>query len=158
MQLKCFFLIVVFVNLTANAYSPQERSCLQESAESFSIDACLLQAVLDQEGGTPGVLTVHKNGSVDIGRGQINKGGAWARKLATLGISEEVLQHNPCVNILATAFILREERDLVRGNVALGIGNYHRGYSPVVTPLRAKYFLSVSKRYRKLINDGQCPT
>lgn len=150
-------IVIIFIlPSVSHGLSTLEKQCLADSASTFSLDPCLLHAVLHQEGGTPGEFTHHKNGATDIGRGQINRGGAWAKYLSNIGVSEDSLKNNPCVNILGAAFILSSEIDSVNGDIALGVGNYHRGYSSKVTSTRAKYFVAVSKKYTQLVKVGAC--
>jgi hypothetical protein len=140
----------------AAPFSELEKMCLVDTSSRFGIDKCILKSVLIAEGGTPGLITLHANGSKDMGRGQINKGGAWSRYLAKIGVSEDQITKNPCVNIGVTGFILREELDKVNGNLELGIANYHAGYSYEFTARRQRYFDRVLNIYSMLHKKNEC--
>jgi hypothetical protein len=148
------FIALLFISTKSFSFSNIENFCIIDSTEIYSLPPYLLNAVLEQEGGTPGEFTRHQNGSVDIGRGQINRKGAWARELERMGITEDEIKNNPCINILCSAFILSSEIKSVNNDIALGVGNYHRGYSSVVTISRAEYFLKVYSRYLIIKNTA----
>lgn len=143
-------------NVVAQVFSKEENICLTDTSESFGLNECLLKSVLIAEGGTPGAITSHNNGSEDIGRGQINRGGEWAKYLNTIGVTEDQLIKNPCVNIAATGYILKTELDRVGGQLELGVGNYHAGYSKVISKRRQEYFDRVLKIYSSLKNRNEC--
>lgn len=87
----------------------ETQVCIERASERYSIPAPLIRAVLHVEAGGRGVVAVNRNGTEDLGWGQINS--SWLPKLAAYGISRQDLLDDPCTNIGVSAWIMRMNAD-----------------------------------------------
>lgn len=119
-------------------------SCWYAAAARYHVDPVLLYAVARVEThSTSGVVSAkNDNGSYDIGVMQINS--TWLPALAHYGITESVLRHDACVNVMVGAWILSQTiREY--GLNWNGVGAYNAS-----TPWkRARYATKVAAEIRK---------
>lgn len=125
--------------------------CVSEAAARFQVPELALWVLLDVEAGTVGRVSGNTNGSYDIGPMQINSW--WLGRLASRGITEDMILNNLCMNIAVGAWILAQElerhKDLVKA-----MAHYH---SP--TPHLQKRYLglvvgAIDKRLGALKREG----
>ncbi len=96
------------------AYTPpviphETQVCIAQASERYAIPAPLIRAVLHVEAGGRGVVAKNRNGTEDLGWGQINS--SWLPKLAQYNISRADLLSDPCTNIGVSAWIMRMNVD-----------------------------------------------
>jgi hypothetical protein len=102
--------------------TPLSWGCLTESSLLFQVPISMILIVLDTERGTVGKSSLNKNGTRDYGPMQINS--IWLPRLKSLGITEELLRDNGCVNVAVGAWILREHLEKT-GDPMVAISIYH---------------------------------
>ena len=86
---------------------PLTADCLVKAASAYSIHPDVLLAVLMVEGGSVGENSrPNKNGSYDIGLFQLNS--IHRDAIAQLGITEDLLRNDGCVNATVAAWHLRK--------------------------------------------------
>lgn len=78
-------------------------ACVQYAADYYSEPPALLVAILQVEGGKSGRAYVRSHGTY-YGPGQISD--KWLPKFESWGYTAAQLQHNPCANVMATAYVL----------------------------------------------------
>lgn len=99
-------------------------ACMIEAAAVYSLPPRVLIAVWLTEGGKPGTESRNKNGTKDYGPMQINT--AWVRRLeADFGVTQQMLTHDFCWSVRASAYILRYEINQAGGSFWDGVGHYH---------------------------------
>lgn len=98
--------------------------CIEQAAADYKLNPDLLRAIRQVEGGKVGMRSRNTNGTYDLGPMQINNG-VWVPTFKAFGISERDLQNDPCVNVYAATWILRNEIARADGDVWRGVGNYH---------------------------------
>lgn len=90
----------------ASHVTPLTAQCIQRQAKRNGIHEDILFAILMVEGGTVGRDSkANGNGTYDIGPFQINS--MHRDKVAQLGVSEEQLRNNGCINAAVAAWHLR---------------------------------------------------
>ncbi|CAM5353604.1 hypothetical protein SSTU70S_05484 [Stutzerimonas stutzeri] len=109
---RCASLLVALCLLGADAAAsvdaktPLTGECLKQVADTYSVHYDVLLAILLVEGGTVGQNSrANQNGTYDIGPFQINS--MHRETLAQMGISEQALRNNGCVNAAVAAWHLR---------------------------------------------------
>lgn len=117
--------------------------CVQKAAARYHLPYVLIDAIRVTEGGRVGAVSKNTNGTYDIGPMQINS--IHLPRLAKIGISEQDVRDNGCLNIHIGAWILQTE--LARSSdVWTGIGRYHSA-----TPeINQRYQQRVWRSMRKL--------
>jgi soluble lytic murein transglycosylase-like protein len=116
---------------------PHER-CIVPAASYHGVNHDVLRAILRVESGLqPNAVARNRNGSIDVGIGQINS--IHFRELAKFGISPTHLK-DACIGIYVAAWQLKKGMT-ARGNSWEGIASYHSS-----TP----YF---NRRYQILLNN-----
>lgn len=120
----------------SSATLPVSFECVRLSSESFSVPIALLFLVMETERGTVGEYSVNANGTRDLGPMQINS--LWLPVLAELGIAEESIRDNGCVNVAVAAWILRGHL-LDTGDPLKALARYHSR-----TPLVARRYLNAA--------------
>jgi hypothetical protein len=107
-----------------------EAKCVQLAADKYGLDAALIHAILEVEGGSVGQAVRNTNGSADLGPMQINT--IWLPLLSEYGITRQQLQHDRCINILVGSWILARQLKVaesmegpVHRRIWWGIGSYH---------------------------------
>lgn len=107
--LKKCRLFVYLLAFTSNVYAapqPLTTQCLQKISMHYEVSPIVLLAILYTEGGTAGKNSrPNVNGSYDIGLFQINT--THLDKLSALGISEQQLRNDGCLNAAVAAWHLR---------------------------------------------------
>ena len=109
---------------------PITLACFMAAAQTYDIPPKVLAAVMKTEGGKVGEYSVNTNKTRDLGPMQINDK-VWVREIAVnLGSgniqrTEDRLLNDGCFNVLAGAFILRDNIDRSKGNILEGVGRYH---------------------------------
>jgi Transglycosylase SLT domain len=98
-------------------------ACVVDAAHSQHISLAAVVLILAAESGQVGRVVVNKNGTYDMGPGQINS--TWLGPLAQRGISESMIRNNGCVNVMATAWIFQQAMVQAKGDVWAAIGVYH---------------------------------
>lgn len=127
-------------------------ACLLTAANLYQLDYPLLHAIYAVEGGVDGAVSRNTNGTVDIGRMQINS--LWLGVIAEqAGVSQatayQKLKHDACYNARFAAWILKTEQ-VRTGDYWQGVGHYHSR-----TPrLRDRYIKRVVVKLRSLYGNG----
>ncbi len=109
-------------------WSVPPEQCVATAAQHYGVDAMVMQAVLDVEGGKVGECSGNKNGTSDCGPAQVNTVNRKALS-KILGedraVIDEIVAWSPCYNVFIGAWLLRREIDGAKGNVWEGVGRYH---------------------------------
>lgn len=112
--------------------------CIAQSAERYEEPELLLHSIILKEGGQTGRYSSNKDGSYDLGLGQINT--RWLGYFAKYGLTPSDIMNQSCTNVAVTAYILKynwlhQEHDWFKAIIAYHIGNaqwtperYRRGY------------------------------
>jgi soluble lytic murein transglycosylase-like protein len=99
--------------------------CIVQASSRYEVPELLLHAVIRKEGGRMGRYSKNKNGSFDFGLAQINT--VWLKQFATYGITPAHLLNDTCVNVSASAYVLKynwlRQKDWFKAIVAYNIGN-----------------------------------
>ncbi|MDR1041905.1 MAG: lytic transglycosylase domain-containing protein [Deltaproteobacteria bacterium] len=85
--------------------SPVTFGCLEDSVEAFRVPLAMILVVMDTESGKVGLASQNADGSRDLGPMQVNT--FWLPRLEGMGVTEEMLRDNGCVNVAVAAWILR---------------------------------------------------
>lgn len=129
--IKSLVIFLVMVTTHANAqtqhvsptlFSSEMERCIVPAAEFHGVNAFVLRAILKVESGLkPGAIGKNRNGTIDVGIGQMNS--MHFPALAKVGVSPESLM-NACVGTYVAAWHLRKSIDKY-GNTWFGIAAYH---------------------------------
>jgi soluble lytic murein transglycosylase-like protein len=99
--------------------------CIVQASSRYEVPELLLHAVIRKENGRMGRYSKNKNGTYDFGLSQINT--SWLKQFAAYGITASLLLNDTCVNISASAYILKynwlRQKDWFKAIVAYNIGN-----------------------------------
>lgn len=137
------------------AIKPLTASCLVHVADSYAIHPDVLLAILMVEQGTVGENSrANANGTYDIGAFQINS--MHRSRLSGMGISEEELRNDGCLNAAVAAWHLRqvfppekESRISSTDEYLSAIANYHSA-----TPkFNAIYAQRLREAFARIYND-----
>jgi soluble lytic murein transglycosylase-like protein len=124
--------------LWAAAIFPAAADCYAAAGAEYSIDPALLRAIGYVESrNSPGIVANHPNGATDLCEMQIND--QHLPKLASYGISRDLLLKNRCTCIRVGAWILAHEIAVV-GSTWRAVGRYHTG--PAGTESRQRAYAS----------------
>ncbi len=119
--------------------------CVNQAAVVYRVPAALILSVLAVEGGTIGLASANKNGTVDYGPMQINS--IWLPKIRLYGYTQHQVQYDPCVNVKVGAWILSQ--NIANAATAWrGVGSYH-SHTAI---LNQQYQTKVSEVYQLLAN------
>lgn len=99
--------------------SPVTVECVQQAASVHGVPEALILAVLETEGGRPGLARRNRDGSHDLGPMQVNT--RWVRRE---GLNARDLRDHGCYNLHVGAAILARELRAAP-DLATGVGNYH---------------------------------
>ena len=103
--------------------------CINQAAVQYFVPAKVIIAVLQTEGGRPGLASPNRNGTVDYGPMQINS--AWIKQIAPYGYTDHQVQDDPCTNVKEGAWILSQAMAHSSAQPYWqGVSNYH-SYTPV---------------------------
>lgn len=102
-------------------------ACLLAAANLYEVDYPLLHAIYAVEGGKDGAVSKNTNGTVDIGRMQINS--LWLPVIAEQAgvpkaMAYQKLRDDACYNAKFAAWILKTEQ-VRTGDYWRGVGHYH---------------------------------
>ncbi len=115
--------------------------CINRAATTYYIPAKVIISVLATEGGKIGDARLNRNGTYDYGPMQVNS--SWLSKIARYGYTQQLLQYDPCVNVMAGTWILSTK--MVKANdYWSGVANYH-SFTP---SLNARYKMKVLSYYQ----------
>ena len=100
--------------------------CIVQASSRYEVPELLLHAIIQKEGGRMGKYSKNKNGSYDFGIAQINT--SWLPRFSEFGITPSHLLNDTCVNVAASAYILkfnwqRQDKDWFKAIVAYNLGN-----------------------------------
>ena len=115
-----YYLSFLLISSTASA---NYNDCIHEAAQCFKINPLIIKAIIWQESNNrQNVVNINKNKTQDIGIMQINS--IHFGSLKSLGISEQELRKNSCVNVFSGSWILNQ---VIQSNGYSweGIGKYH---------------------------------
>jgi soluble lytic murein transglycosylase-like protein len=122
--------------------------CIVQASSRYEVPELLLHAIIRKEGGRMGKYSQNKNGTYDFGLAQINT--SWLKKFATYGITPSHLLNDTCVNVSASAYVLKynwlRQHDWFKAIVAYNIGN--NNWTPVRYALGYKYAADVLSYWR----------
>lgn len=155
-KLKYFLLVMVvfFFFLTGSSFassSPRllSHSCVTKVSKSLDIPYWLIITILDVEGGWIGLKKKNPNNTYDYGPMQINS--IWLPELNKKGVSEQDLQYDGCVNVLAGTWILAQKLKEVPDSLGRAIAAYH-SKTPHLNKAYQKKVLESIKRNRSKKN------
>lgn len=117
--------------------------CINQAATTYYVPAKVIISVLATEGGNVGVARQNKNGTYDYGPMQVNS--IWLSALNKYGYTRELLQYDPCVNVMAGTWIL-SNRITQSQDYWSGVASYH-SFTPT---LNARYKTKVINYYQLL--------
>lgn len=117
--------------------------CINQAAVAYYVPAKVIISVIATEGGNVGVARQNKNGTYDYGPMQVNS--SWLPAIQKYGYTEKLLQYDPCVNVMAGAWILSKKIVQSRDYWS-GVANYH-SFTP---SLNARYKIKVLNYYQLL--------
>ena len=113
-------------SLPPYAHLDQEAvQCIAQASSRYGVPELLMHAVLVKENGRSGRCSKNSNGTYDCGLAQINT--AWAAHFGRYGIEYAHIAHNPCLNIQASAYILRHNFNLKQSQWFNAIVAYNIG-------------------------------
>jgi soluble lytic murein transglycosylase-like protein len=79
--------------------------CIAQASLRYEVPELLMHAVINKENGRTGQCVKNRNGTQDCGLAQINT--AWDAYFAKQGVHPAELRTNACLNISASAYILK---------------------------------------------------
>lgn len=101
------------------------KDCFNNAAKDYQLDADLLRAIAYRESAfKPNAINYVSPSSYAIGLMQIHSQNF--NELARLGITEQQLRDNPCLNIYTGAYYLAKFIK-IQGDVWQGVGAYNAG-------------------------------
>lgn len=117
--------MVVTPSVPPYAHLNQEAvQCIAQASVRYEVPELLLHALIRKEGARPGAVVRNKNGSVDLGVGQINS--SWLPELAKFGITATRLAQDTCLNVYVQAYVVRKQfnrkGDWVKTIISYNIG------------------------------------
>lgn len=115
--------------------------CINKAAITYHVPAKLIISVLAVEGGEVGMASPNNNGTYDYGPMQINT--IWLDKIKPYGYTKEMIQYDPCANVMVGAWIL-SMNIADASELWQGVGGYH-SYTPY---LNHTYRHKVSNYYQ----------
>lgn len=130
--------------------APVRAECVQDAAAYYSVPKSVIVAVMAAENGRVGEFRRNTNHTRDNGPMQINSSwvdGEGEDDLTHLGITEEMIRNNGCINVYAGGFILAQH--YWRHDPLEAIGRYH-SKTPSLKRKYQKHVLAVMKRIRSV--------
>jgi soluble lytic murein transglycosylase-like protein len=122
--------------------------CIVQASTRYEVPELLLHAIIRKEGGRMGKYSKNKNGTYDFGLAQINT--SWLKQFAAYGITPSHLLNDTCVNISASAYVLKynwlRQKDWFKAIVAYNIGN--NNWTPQRYAIGYKYAVDVVYYWR----------
>jgi soluble lytic murein transglycosylase-like protein len=133
------------------ALSALLAACVLQAAHVQQLPPELLVAIIQVEGGAPGVTASNRNRTEDLGVMQVNTG-AWLDLVARAHFNGDRrqayrrLRDDACYNVQVGAWILRRAIDAAPTDAWRGVGRYHSA-----TPaLNLRYRQRVQNAWRRL--------
>jgi len=99
------------------------QACIEDAATAFQIPALPVRVLRRVEAGAVGTASPNTDGSVDLGPMQINS--SWLPSLRRIGITEDQVRNNPCINAYVGAWIFAQTYAESKGQIALAMARYH---------------------------------
>lgn len=128
-------------HLTAEAVQ-----CMADASVRYQVPELLMHAIVAKENGRVGQASRNKNGSYDLGPAQINT--MWVPYFARFGVKLEHLLYNPCTNVQASAYILKDNANKFHGDWFKAIIAYNIGpnnWTPARYAIGYRYAMDVVK-------------
>src|SRR5690242_6057677 len=88
--------------------------CIANAARYYQVPELLLHAIVQKEDGRVGQAVRNRNGTYDLGLGQINS--SWAAHFAKYGVTVHQLLNDRCTNLYAAGYVLRLNANLLGGD------------------------------------------
>lgn len=127
-------------------------ACWEEAGKRYFLDPDLLMAIGMTESGLRAQARNHnRDGSYDVGLMQINS--RHFPRLAAFGITEKKLLNDPCVSVMAGAWILAQFVQHMGYNWN-AVGAYNAGSRSDRQSLRDRYINKVTHHYRLIKRKG----
>ena len=131
--------------------------CLLAASLQNQVPPEALLAIMEVEGGRPGIEVKNKNGTYDLGLMQVNS--LWIPEVSRLWhISKEKartrLREDNCFNINVAAYILKTKIKEGGGNLLQGIARYHHAHPKYGHPYREKVLRAYYKQEQKRKRHG----
>lgn len=121
-RLKPLLCLALFSPLGCHATSTT-TDCINEAARCFHINPLIIKAIIWQESrGRQNTININANRSQDVGLMQINS--IHFNTFNMMGISEQELRENRCINIFSGTYLLNQLISQY-GNNWNSIGYYH---------------------------------
>lgn len=104
--------------------------CTDDYASAYGVPVMIVEAVAEQEGGSPGVVARNSNGTVDVGVMQINS--VWFEPdnpvdLPARGITLERVRDHACLNIAIGTWILAQYHERMDNHWGKTLAAYNAG-------------------------------
>jgi hypothetical protein len=119
-------------------------ACVMDAAHSQHVPVAAVVAIMAAENGQVGRVVVNRNGTYDVGPGQINS--TWLRPLQLRRIPESTIRNNGCVNVMATAWIFRQAIVETKGDIWAAIGRYHSRRGALALAYQRRVYRLLSSR------------
>lgn len=103
----------------------QVVQCVADASVRYEVPELLLHAILRKENGRTGQAVRNANGTYDMGLAQINT--VWVPHFARYGVKLEHLLYDPCTNLQAAAYILKDNALKFKGDWFKSIVAYNIG-------------------------------
>jgi soluble lytic murein transglycosylase-like protein len=121
--------------------------CAAQASVRYDVPELLLHAIIVKENGRKGQCTRNSNGTYDCGWAQINT--SWLKSFAQYGIKLEHITNDTCVNINASAYILRDnfnkKRDWFNAIISYNLGP--NNWTPTRYAIGHKYASDVVRNW-----------
>ena len=109
-------------------------ACMILVAKLYGLPPRVLPSIQAVEGGRPGIVSVNKDGSADLGVMQINT--SWVPALVAYtrlpqAVVRERLTNQACFNIAAAGAIMRTYLNETHNDLMRAVGNYHSHTAPL---------------------------
>jgi|TARA_Y100001934_G_scaffold255887_1_gene323370 hypothetical protein len=130
----------------------QYMECITTASITFNLDEIVLISLLLVEDGYLAPVRENNNGTFDHGFGQINS--VRRNEIEVLGFTLEELAHSPCKNIMATAYLLKQEINQA-DDYWTGVANYHYDVKGKYPKNHFRYKGDVFQQYLSLVSIAQ---
>lgn len=122
----CAAIVLATTPLSALAKKADKEfdSCVNYASEKFSVAPVIIRAIMQVEGGKPGLAMKNRDGSYDYGVMQINSWWFDHGPLPKYGLTVEKVRDDACTNIYVGTWILANEL-ADAPDFWEGVGNYN---------------------------------
>jgi hypothetical protein len=117
--------------------------CAAQASVRYDVPELLLHAIIVKENGRKGQCTRNSNGTYDCGWAQINT--SWLKSFAQYGIKLEHITNDTCVNINASAYILRDNFNKYASDVVRNWWAFQSWVTGVPAPMQPTQYPVASK-------------